>query len=255
MDIPVSQKLDALQQLQEIDSRLDALHKLRGDLPEEVSDLEDEIAGLETRVGKFEQDIKDAEDGIEGYRNGIKEAEALMEKYKGQQLEVRNNREYDAITKEIELQELEKQVCEKRIKEGYARIDGIKERISETNEKLSGRKEDLKHKKKELTELVEESKEEEDKLLAEREKAGKKIEERLFNSYNKIRDNSRNGLAVVKVARGACGGCFNIVPPQRQADIRERKKIIVCEHCGRIFSDAEAVEIPEEPKKKTTRKK
>jgi len=167
-------------------------------------------------------------------------------------MNVRNNREYDAITKEIELQNLEIQISEKRIKEAYVKIDAKKEDIERTQAEMNERNKDLDTKKNELAVLTKESEEDEDKLLKDREKATKSIEERLLNSYTKLRDNARNGLAVVPVSRGACGGCFNIVPPQRQADIRESKKIIVCEHCGRILAEV-TDEIETEEKKKTRR--
>lgn len=240
MENSVAQKLEALVKLQTIDSKLDEINKVRGDLPEEVRDLEDELAGYETRVGKFESEIKKLEDEIQNNKQSIKDAEKLIKKYEEQQMNVRNNREYDAITKEVELQKLEIQISEKRIKEGFAKIDLKKEEIAKTEAILQERQKDLDVKKKELDSIIGESKEEEDKLHKDREKASKAIEERLLNSYNKIRKNVNNGLAVVSVKRDACGGCFNTVPPQRQVDIREKKKLIVCEHCGRIFADVES---------------
>lgn len=257
MESTVSQKLDALENLQSIDSNLDEITKIRGALPEEVSDLEDEIAGYETRIEKFNQELDSLDQDISDYKNGIKEAEKLIKKYEEQQNNVRNNREYDAIVKEIELQQLEIQILEKRIKEAGVKIDAKKEEIAKTEEIKSERGKDLDLKKKELEGILADTEDEEKKLRADREKASKGIEERLLTSYNKIRENARNGLAVVNVRRAACGGCFNIVPPQRQADIRERKKLIVCEHCGRILAGVDD-EIPEDPatkKKKTTRSK
>lgn len=250
MENTVAQKLESLTKLQSIDSELDEIKKIRGALPEEVMDLEDEIAGYETRVGKHNQDIEDLELSITNNKTGIKDAEKLIQKYEEQQMNVRNNREYDAITKEIELQQLEIQILEKRIKEAYAKIEAKNEEIEDTKNALEERKKDLEGKKGELNTITSESEEEEQKLLKSREKAAKGIEGRLLNSYNKIRGNVRNGLAVVPVKRGACGGCFNVVPPQKQAEIREKKKLIVCEHCGRVLSDVEE-EIVEE--KKTTR--
>ncbi|MCK5369409.1 MAG: hypothetical protein KAQ62_12690, partial [Cyclobacteriaceae bacterium] len=166
---------------------------------------------------------------------------------------VRNNREYDAITKEMELQSLEIQICDKRINETYVKIEAKNGEIAETDVILDERKKDLESKKKELIMITSESMEEENKLKESRVKASSKVEDRLLNSYNKIRNNARNGLGVVSIARSACGGCFNIVPPQRQAEVRERKKIIVCEHCGRIFVDIEDIPVVVE-KKKTTRR-
>jgi len=252
MESTVAQKLESLLKLQEIDSKLDALIKIRGALPEEVSDLEDEIIGFDTRIGKYNQEIKDLNAEIDGFKLGIKDSEKLIKKYQEQQMNVRNNREYDAITKETELQGLEIEIFQKKIKEHGHKIDLKKEELAKTKETASERQKDLDAKKGELNLITSESHEEEKKLISDREKAAKTIEERLLKSYNKIRENAVNGLAVVEVKRDACGGCFNVVPPQRQADIREKKKIIVCEHCGRIFADVEDI-IEEEPKKKTRR--
>ena len=253
--LTVDQKLTLLENLQSLDSKLNELKRLKGDLPEEVKDLEDEIAGYDTRIGKYDSEIEELNTLISDKKTGIKDAEALVAKYKEQQMNVRNNREYDAITKEIELQELEVQICEKKIKEAGVNIENKKAEIESTKETLAGRKIDLENKNKELKEVISESQDEEDKLNAKKEKAAKKIDDRLYESYNKIRLNARNGLAVVSVKRDACGGCFNSVPPQRQYDIRERKKLIVCEHCGRILANVEIVVEEEKPKKKTTRKK
>lgn len=249
MENTVAQKLEALVKLQTIDSKLDEINKVRGDLPEEVRDLEDELAGYETRIGKFDAEIKALENDIANNKQSIKDAEKLIKKYGEQQSNVRNNREYDAITKEMELQQLEIQISEKRTKESLAKIDQKKEEIEKTKKSLDDRKKDLDLKKKELDSIIGESKDEENKLLKDREKASKVIEERLLLSYNKIRKNVNNGLAVVAVRRDACGGCFNTVPPQRQVDIREKKKLIVCEHCGRIFADVEAIPVLEGAKK------
>lgn len=244
MELTIAQKLEALLKLQSIDSQLDEIIKLRGDLPEEVRDLEDEIVGFETRIGKFNAEIQSLEEEIERNRNVKKDAEKLITKYKDQQMNVRNNREYDAISKEIELQSLEIELADKRINEATFRIRTKEEEIKSTQNTLKERQEDLKAKKNELDQLTSESQEDEKKLIQERDQQADHIEERLLKSYNKIRNNAINGLAVVTVKRGACGGCFNVVPPQRQADIRDKKKIIVCEHCGRIFADAEGVPEP-----------
>lgn len=257
MESTVPQKLDALIKLQSIDSKLNEIIKVRGALPEEVQDLEDELAGYETRIEKYNQELSDLELEIANKRNAIKDSEKLIQKYEEQQMNVRNNREYDAVSKEIELQTLEIQISEKRINEADEKILAKKEEIEETNNIRIERQKDLDSKKDELKVLLEESEEEEIKLIKEREKAAKKIEERLFNSYEKIRDNARNGLAVVSVKRGACGGCFAVVPPQRQVEIKERKKLIVCEHCGRVLADVD--NIPEvvatKPKRTARRKK
>lgn len=255
MENTVAKKLDSLEKLQKIDSKIDDIKKIRGALPEEVRDLEDEVAGLETRITKFSNDLEDLEAEIDEKKAGIKTSEKLIAKYEEQQMNVRNNREYDAISKEMELQSLEIQVSEKRIKEAQAKIEVKKEEIEGVKENLEERKKDLSSKKDELDTLIAESEADEKKLNAERNKAAKDIEERLLIAYNRLRDNAKNGLGVVSVERNACGGCFNIVPPQRQADIRERKKIIVCEHCGRILSGVEDVIEPEKPKRTTRRKK
>ena len=254
MENTVAKKLDSLVKLQSIDSERDELIKVRGALPDEVMDLEDEIAGYQTRVEKQNQELADLEDNINSNKAAIKDAEKLIKKYEEQQMNVRNNREYDAITKEVELQQLEIQILEKRIKEAYAKIDTKKEEIEQTKNTLSEREKDLDSKKAELDTITKESEADEEKLLKDRDKAAKNVEERLFKSYEKVRKNMRNGLAVVPVKRGACGGCFNVVPPQQQAEIREKKKIIVCEHCGRILADVED-EIVEEvkPKRRTKR--
>lgn len=253
--LTVDQKLTLLENLQSIDSKLGDIEKLRGDLPAEVSDLEDEIEGYKTRVTKYDSDIEKINKDISEKKDAIKKSEGLVVKYKEQQMNVRNNREFDAITKEVELQELEIQIFEKKIIESKINIENKKNQIKETKDTLEGRLLDLEAKKKELEELTAESQEEEAKLKTSKEKTAKKIDEHLYVSYERIRQNARNGLAVVTVKRDACGGCFNMVPPQRQYDIRERKKIIVCEHCGRVLTDVELIEIEEKPKKKTTRKK
>ena len=256
MEKTVEYTLNSLSKLQQIDSKLDAIVKVRGALPDEVNDLEDEVAGYQTRVEKHITELGDCEKEITDKKNSIKESEQLIKKYEEQQMNVRNNREYDAITKEMELQALEIQISEKKIKEAHANIEIKKEEVESAKELLKKREKDLVSKKSELGVLTTESEEEEAKLLKNKAKANKKVDERLLNSYEKIRMNARNGLAVVQVKRGACGGCFNIVPPQRQADIREKKKIIVCEHCGRIFSDVDSLpEVEEKPKRTTRRKK
>ncbi len=255
MESTVAQKLDALLKLQQIDSNLDSLKKVRGALPEEVGDLEDELAGYQTRIDKFNQELKSLEDEITARKESIKSSEALIKKYEDQQMNVRNNREYDAITKEMELQALEIQIAEKKIKEAQAAIEAKNEEIEETKALMDERAKDLETKKKELEVITSESQDEEKTLLKSREKACKAIEERLLIGYNKIRNNAINGLAVVVVKRGACGGCFNVVPPQRQVDIKEKKKIIICEHCGRILADVEEVKEKPKPKRKTTRRK
>jgi predicted nucleic acid-binding Zn-ribbon protein len=254
MESTIAQKLEAIHNLQKIDSRLDAIFKIRGALPEEVQDLEDEIIGYETRLSKFKTDINALEDEIKKHKDAIKEAEKLIKKYQEQQMNVRNNREYDAITKELELQDLEIQVLKKKIGEAQFTIENKNKDVDELKETLKDRKKDLDQKNGELETIVAESESEESKLKGDKDKAVKKIDERIIKSYKKIRENAKNGLAVVMVRRGACGGCFNIVPPQRQADIREKKKIIVCEHCGRILAGVED-EIEDDTQQKKKRSK
>ncbi|GHA58653.1 zinc ribbon domain-containing protein [Pontibacter akesuensis] len=239
MESTVASKLEALSKLQSIDSQLDEIRRVRGDLPEEVQDLEDEIEGYEVRVRKFDDEVANLNESIAQRKQAIKDSESLISKYEDQQQNVRNNREYDAITKEIELQKLEIQISEKKIKEAHYQIDQKKNEIEGTKNRLEERRKDLENKKKELNQIVGESEEEEQHLEQDRAKAASNIEDRLLSAYSRIRKNVRNGLAVVPVKRDACGGCFNTVPPQRQADIAAQKKVIVCEHCGRILAGVE----------------
>ncbi|MEM9390398.1 MAG: C4-type zinc ribbon domain-containing protein [Bacteroidota bacterium] len=255
MENTVAQKLEALVKLQSIDSKIDEIKKLRGDLPDEVQDLEDEIEGYNTRLGRFNDELQTLEDGIRDSRTGIKESEKLIQKYNDQQKNVRNNREYDAITKEIELQELEIQIFEKRIKESGAGIESKKEDIEKIQALITERSEDLESKKKELEEILNDSKEEESKLLTEREKAAKKIEDKLLKYYEKLRINLSNGLAVVTVRRGAAEGCNIVIPPQKIAEIKEKKKIVIDEHSGRILADVDMESMEVEKPKRTTRRK
>jgi len=246
----VAQKLEALVKLQSIDSKLDQLKKLRGDLPDEVQDLEDEMEGYKTRQGRFEEEQKALEEVIKKNKEGIKEAEKLVKKYNEQQKNVKNNREFDAITKEVELQELEVQICEKRIKEAKEKIDSKKAEIGEIEALIKDRLQDLENKKGELDDILNESQEEEKRLLAEREKATKKIEEKLLKYYERLRGSLSNGLAVVRVVRGAAEGCNIIIPPQKIAEIREKKKIVIDEHSGRILADVDMESMEEEAKPK-----
>jgi predicted nucleic acid-binding Zn-ribbon protein len=238
-EISVEEKLRALFELQQIDSKIDKIRTVRGELPLEVRDLEDLVAGLETRVNNFTEELKTLEDSITDKKNVIKDAQALIKKYEAQQAKVRNNREYDAITKEMEFQNLEIQLAEKRIKEYKATILAKKDVITQSEEDLKDRKKDLKLKKQELDEIIAETEKEEQDLLKKSKLSESIIEERLLNAYKRIRSNVINGLGVVTVERDACGGCFNKIPPQRHLDIKTHKKVIVCEHCGRILVDAE----------------
>lgn len=236
-DASVEKRLIALYKLQQIDSQIDKIRIIRGELPLEVQDLEDEIAGLETRIEKFEDEKKSLEQNITDKKNMIKECKTLITKYTEQQKNVRNNREYESLSKEIEFQELEIELCEKRIKEFTLSLEKNKLDIEKANLSLEERKSDLEMKKSELDEIIKETEEREEKLMIESEKNEKLIEERYLTAYHRIRNNCRNGLAVVAVERNACGGCFNKIPHQRQMDIRMHKKIIVCEYCGRILVD------------------
>lgn len=236
-EVSVEQKLTALYNLQQIDSQIDKIKIVRGELPLEVEDLEDEIAGLETRIANFQEEKEKFEQFIKDKNEAIKESNALIKKYTEQQMNVRNNREYDSLTKEIEFQNLEIQLAEKKIKEAKFRIEGIEADMEKANEKLEMRRQDLEAKKSELTGIIAETEKEEEELVRKSQENEKFIEERLLTAYKRIRKNARNGLAVVKIERDACGGCFNKIPPQHQLDIKLHKKIIVCEYCGRILVD------------------
>jgi len=237
MEQTVEQKLKALWALQSIHTKADRIRQVRGELPIEVADLEDEIAGLDTRMGKIRAELDELEDSIVRRRNMIKEAQAAIKKYEGQLREVKNNREYDAISKEIEIQGLDIQVCEKRIREAEFEIKNKTEAYERTGENLSFNKSELEIKKQELDNITAETQKEEDSLLKKATSAEADIEERLLRVYQKLRDSFRNGLAVVSIERDSCSGCHNRIPPQLQAEIRQRKKIIICEHCGRIIVD------------------
>lgn len=238
-EISVEEKLRALYELQQVDSKIDKIRIVRGELPLEVRDFEDIVAGLETRIANFTEELNALEDAITEKKNVMKDAQALIKKYEGQQGKVRNNREYDSITKEIEFQNLEIQLAEKRIKEYKANIIAKKEILEQSQEELASRQKDLSFKRKELEDIVAETEKEETTLIKKSKASESLIDERLLNAYKRIRTNVLNGLGVVTVERDACGGCFNKIPPQRQLDIRTHKKIIVCEHCGRILVDAE----------------
>ena len=254
MENIIVKKLENLLKLQEIDSKIFAIKKVRGALPEEVEDLEDEIIGYNTRLDKFKEEIENNNKDIEDFKLKISEAKKLIKKYKDQQINVRNNREYDAISKEIELQELDSKLFVKKSRENEIKIEQIKEDVKATKKVIKEKTQVLKAKKSDLNVLSEESKGEEKKLENLKNKASKKIESSLLHSYEKLVERQRNGLAVVKVSRSACGGCFNIVPPQRQAEIKEKRKIILCEYCGRILADVIDEVIKEKPKKRTKRK-
>ncbi len=245
----VEETLKNLFELQLSDSKIDKIKTLRGELPLEVKDLEDELAGLETRISKITAEIKLKEHDIVAKQQAIKDAEAHIKKYSEQQDLVRNNREFESISKEIEFQKLEIDLCNKRIKEYRYDIDQKQKMIEQAQKNHSERTSDLEHKNIELNEIIQENQKEEDELAKRSAELETKLEARLLSAYKKIRSNARNGLAVCTVARDACGGCFNKIPPQRQLDIKTHKKIIVCEYCGRILVDAEmlGVDVPQIP--------
>ncbi len=238
-ELSVEEKLRALFDLQSNDSQIDKIRILRGELPLEVGDLEDEIAGLGTRISNLKEEVEGLTASVAEKTTEISEATSLIKKYEEQQMNVRNNREFDSLTKEIEYQKLEIELCEKRIREFTAESAEKKVAITESEEILGERTTDLDHKRKELEEITGETSKEEQDLADKSLDVEQIIEPRLLTAYKRIRGNARNGLAVVSVQRDACGGCFNKIPPQRQLDIRSRKKIIVCEYCGRILVDNE----------------
>lgn len=237
VEVSIERKLEALYTLQQVDSKIDKIRAYRGDLPLQVQDLEDEVAGLETRIKNFQEDSKKHATDITNYKIKIKEAEALIKKYEDQQNNVRNNREYDALSKEIEFQQLDIQLSEKRIKEANAKMEEIATKIEASQQRLDERNNDLVAKKEELNSIIEDTQKEEETLLKRSAECESLIEDRLLVAYKRIRKNARNGLAVVGINRDACGGCFNKIPPQHQLDICTHKKIIVCEYCGRILVD------------------
>jgi predicted nucleic acid-binding Zn-ribbon protein len=234
----VEEKLKLLYELQTIDSSIDKIKVLRGELPLQVKDLEDEVAQLETRSQKNSDELKVIEVYVAERKAEIKESEALIKKYEEQQGNVKNNREFDSLNKEIEYQNLEIQLSKKRIKEYNLKLSEKKEQASEIAVLIKERKSDLVLKRKELSEIIDDTQKEENELEEKSKKIAARIEPRLIYAYNRIRSNMKNGLSVVTVERDACGGCYNKIPPQRQLDIASRKKIIVCEYCGRVLVDS-----------------
>jgi len=241
-EVSVEQKLQALFTLQQINSQIDKIKIIRGELPLEVQDLEDEIAGLETRAANFEQEVADLNETVAARQAAIKESESMIAKYKEQQMKVRNNREFDSLTKELDYQTLEIQLSEKKINDTRFKIESLEVEIANTKEQLKERNIDLEAKKAELTDIVKDTENEEEALAKKSLENEKYIENRLLTAYKRIRENARNGLAVVQVERDACGGCFNKIPPQHQLDIRMHKKIIVCDYCGRILVDKDVAD-------------
>lgn len=257
-DMTVEEKLKALYQLQTIYSEIDKIKTLRGELPLEVQDLEDEIAGLQTRIQNYVADLNTLKASDNDYQRKIQEAQQLVAKYTQDLDNVRNNREYDSLTKEIEFENLEIELAEKRLRENAAKQKLAKEEIEKIKAVIDDKNITLDEKKSELDDIISETRQREEDLRDDAKKKELTIEPRLLMSYKRIRKNCRNGLGIVYVQRDACGGCFNKIPPQRQLDIKMRKKIIVCEYCGRIMIDPELAGVkivaPGEvaPKKKRT---
>ena len=256
-ELSVEEKLKTLYQLQTTLSAIDEKRAVRGELPLEVQDLEDEIQGLNTRVNNISSEIQEFQDAVAQKKHEIEEAQASVERYKGQLDDVKNNREYDTLTKEIEFQNLEIELCNKKIREALVKVEEKKKELAKSEELIEDRTKALGEKKAELDEIMQETREEEEVLKVKASDLETKIEPRLLASFQRIRKNARNGLGIVYVQRDACGGCFNKIPPQRQLDIKMHKKIIVCEYCGRIMLDPELagvkVEAPVEEKPKRKR--
>ena len=253
----MEEKLKTLYQLQTTLSAIDEKRLLRGELPLEVQDLEDEIVGLNSRVERIDSDINEYQDAVAQKKKEIAQAQASVDRYNMQLESVKNNREYDTLTKEIEFQSLEIELCNKKIREAMAKVEDKKNELEQTRQLIEERSSVLNEKKGELDEIMQETREEEEKLKGRADELEAKIEPRLLSSFMRIRKNAHNGLGIVYVQRGACGGCFNKIPPQRQLDIKMHKKIIVCEYCGRIMIDPELagvkVETPVEEKPKRKR--
>ncbi|MBR3624890.1 MAG: hypothetical protein IKN48_00820 [Bacteroidaceae bacterium] len=256
-DLTVEEKLKALWQLQTTLSKIDEIRTLRGELPLEVEDLEDEVAGLNTRIERINAELEDLRKAIAARKTDIESAKASIAKYTQQQDNVSNNRQYDLLSKEIEYQSLEIELCEKKIREANDAIGFKTQELEDSKAALEERQTDLTDKKNELEDIISETRAEEEKLRDKAKDLETRIEPRLLSSFKRIRKNSRNGLGIVYVQRDACGGCFNKIPPQRQLDVRSRKKIIVCEYCGRIMIDPELagvnLEQKPEPEKKSRR--
>ena len=242
VDQAVEKRLVALYTLQSVDSQIDKIKIIRGELPQAIEDLEDEITGLETRISNFNETITNSQAEINKNKEDIVQHKAMIEKYTKQQDNVRNNREYESINKEIEFQNLEIELCERKNRDATAKISETKERIEVSKKLLATRQADLKQKKSELGDIIAETEKDEERLLAKEQEQEQYIEERYLTAYKRIRGAARNGLAVVPIDRDACGGCFSKIPPQRQMEIKMHKKVIVCEHCGRILVDNDIAE-------------
>ncbi|MBQ9253208.1 MAG: hypothetical protein IJ213_01915 [Bacteroidales bacterium] len=249
-DITVEKRLKALYKLQKIESEIDKIRIIRGELPLEVQDLEDTIEGLTIRLSKLDEQKKEVENTISGYNNDIAEHKDQITKYTAQQNKVKNNREFESLAKEIEFQELEIQLCEKRIREANRNISNIESNIEKYSHEVAEKKKDLEVKRAELDDIIKDTSEREEELLKIAEQEEKNVEERYLSAFKRIRGNAKNGLAVVTVDRESCGGCFNKVAHQRQMEIKMHKHIIVCEYCGRILvDDAIAQEVENEEAK------
>ncbi len=235
VDYTMQEKIKALYDLQKIDTKIDEINKVKGELPVEVQDLEDEVAGLQTRLDNINAEIEELGSLTKQRKAEIEQNKAMIAKYEEQQRNVRNNREFDAISKEIEYQDLQNQLCEKHLREYAAELKVKKVLVEQAEEALNDRKIDYQNKKNELDTIDAETAQEVESLREQEQAAREKIDDRLLVAYNRIRSNVRNGLAVVTIKRDACGGCFNRIPPQRQVEIRQGKKIIICEYCGRIL--------------------
>lgn len=256
-DLTVEEKLKTLYQLQTILSAIDDKRALRGELPLEVQDLEDEVAGLNTRMEKIQGEIADFQAAMSQKKVEIAQAETSVARYKVQLDDVKNNREYDTLSKEIEFQTLEIELCNKKIKEAAIKISEKQNELESTEMQIADRNQALEEKRNELKEIMQETRDEEEKYKTKARELEAKIEPRLLNSFKRIRKNARNGLGITVVQRDACGGCFNKIPPQRQLDIKMHKKILVCEYCGRIMIDPDlagikSVSTEEKPKRKRT---
>ena len=259
-DLTVEEKLETLYKLQTTLSAIDEKRALRGELPLEVQDLEDEIAGLTTRVEKIKDEIEDFQQAVTQKKAEIAAAQISVKKYNEQLDDVQNNREYDTLKKEIEFQTLEIELCNKKIREAATKVEERKSGLKRAEEQIDDRKQALEEKKNELDEIIEETRAEEERLRDKAKDLEMKVEPRLLTSFKRIRKNARNGLGIVYVQRDACGGCFNKIPPQRQLDIKMHKKIIVCEYCGRIMIDPELAGVKtvaeeDKPKRKRTIRK
>ena len=259
--LEMEKKLHLLYKLQQTDSKIDAIYLLRGELPLEVRDLEDEVAGLKTKQAAIQKEIKEIENFIASKKNEMEECRLAIKKYEQQRNNVRNNREFESISKEIEFQQLESQLAEKKANDGTKNLVTKKEELGLIGEEIKGREADLEAKRKELENIEKETEKEVEKLQEESKGYQDQIDARMLAAYNKVRTNVRNKMAVVTVVRGACGGCFNKIPPQREIDIDESRKIVVCEYCGRILVSSRFVEEENpqaeeaKPAKKTAKKK